>query len=86
MANVESGNWVLNAAEREQKRKANEEERKRILEGGKPRLHPGKVIKTALQGLSIVRIIIAGMAPGVRFFFFLLCFNMKCLTRSFYRV
>jgi mitochondrial inner membrane protein COX18 len=45
MANVESGNWVLNAAEREQERKANQLERKRILEGGKIRLLPG-VIKT----------------------------------------
>jgi len=64
MANVESGNWVLNAAEREQERKADQEERKRILGGGKPRLHPGKVFKTILRGLSIVRIIIAGLTPG----------------------
>lgn len=68
MANVESGNWVLNAAEREQVRKADEEEKKRILDGGKPRLHPGKVLKTFLRGLSIARIIIAAMTPGVRFY------------------
>jgi hypothetical protein len=37
MANVESGIWVLNAAEREQVRKADpsQEEKKRVLEGGK---------------------------------------------------
>ena len=68
MANVESGNWVLTAAEREQVRRAEEEERKRVLEGGKPRIHFGKVLKTSLRGLSIVRIIIAAMTPGVRFF------------------
>jgi inner membrane protein COX18 len=67
MANVESGNWVLNAAEREQVRKAEEEDRKRILESGKLQLHPGKILKTSLRGLSIVRIIIAAMTPGVRF-------------------
>ena len=74
MANVESGNWVLTAVEREQIRKADLEEKKRVLEGGKPRLHPGKVFKTILRGLSIVRIIIAAMTPGVRLFFFLSLF------------
>jgi len=64
MANVESGNWVLNAAEREQVRKANQEEKKRVLEGGKPQLHPGKVLKTFLRAFSVVRIIIAAMTPG----------------------
>jgi len=64
MANVESGNWVLNAAEREQARKADQEEKKRVLEGGKPQLHPSKVLKTFLRGLSVVRIIIAAMTPG----------------------
>jgi mitochondrial inner membrane protein COX18 len=67
MANVESGNWVLNAAEREQIRKADQ---KRVSEGGKSRLHPGKILKTFLRGLSIVRIIIAAMTPGVRFSFY----------------
>jgi inner membrane protein COX18 len=66
MANVESGNWVMNAAEREQQHKVAERESKRIAEGGNPRLHPGKVLKTLLRGLSIVRIIIAAITPGVR--------------------
>ena len=68
MANVESSNWVLNAAEREQVRKAEQEERKRILEGIKPPIPVGKIFKTCLRGLSIVRIIIAAMVPGVIFF------------------
>ena len=72
MAHVESGNWVLNAAEREQVRKADLEEKKRILEGGKARLHPGKVLKNILRVFSVVRIVIAAMTPGVRFFFLLL--------------
>ena len=67
MANVEAGNWVLNAAEREQVRKADQEERKRIFVGGKPRIRVGKVLKTSLRGLSIVRIIVASITPGVRF-------------------
>lgn len=66
MANVESGNWVMNAAEREQQRQIAEQESKRVAEGGKPRLHPGKVLKTLLRGLSIVRIIIAAITPGVK--------------------
>jgi inner membrane protein COX18 len=85
MANVESGNWVLNAAEREQAREADQKERKRILEGGKPRLHPGKVLKNVLRGFSIFRIIIAGMTPGVRFSF-LLCFKHEMLDRGSNRV
>lgn len=65
MANVESGNWVMNAAERQQRRALEEQEAKRVVEGGKPRIHPGKIIKSTLRGLSIVRIIIAAMTPGV---------------------
>ncbi|KAF8913988.1 membrane insertase OXA1/ALB3/YidC [Gymnopilus junonius] len=64
MANVESGNWVMNAAERQQRRAIEEQEAKRIAEGGKPRIHPGKVIKSTLRGLSILRIIVAALTPG----------------------
>ena len=71
MANVESGNWVLNATEREQARKVAEAEDQRIAAGGKPKIHPGKVIKSFLRGLSVFRILIAAMTPGVcRLFFF----------------
>ncbi|KAF8974472.1 60Kd inner membrane protein-domain-containing protein [Flammula alnicola] len=64
MANVESGNWVMGAAEREQQRKAEEQEAKRIAEGGKPRPNFGKQIKTVLRGLSVLRIIVAAITPG----------------------
>lgn len=83
MANVESGNWVLNAAEREQLRKRDQEEKKRVLEGGKPKLHPGKVLKTFLRGLSIIRIIIAAMAPGVKFCYYFF-FMVKWLMEPFH--
>jgi len=75
MANVESSNWVMNAAEKEQQRNMEEREAKRVAEGGKPRIHPGKVIKSVLRGLSIFRIIIAAMTPGVS------CF--RCSSRNF---
>ncbi|KAF9569292.1 hypothetical protein CPC08DRAFT_701796 [Agrocybe pediades] len=64
MANVESSNWVMNAAEREQQRSMEEREAKRVADGGKPRIHPGKLIKTVLRGLSVVRIVIAALTPG----------------------
>jgi len=59
MAKVESGNWVLKAAEREQAREAGQEGNICVIEGGKPRLHPSK---TFLRGLSIIRIILAHLA------------------------
>lgn len=65
MANVESGNWVMNAVERQQRRAAEVEEEKRIAAGGKPKIHPGNIIKSTLRGLSVLRIVIAAMAPGV---------------------
>ncbi|PPQ68003.1 hypothetical protein CVT26_007366 [Gymnopilus dilepis] len=64
MANVESSNWVMNAAERQQQRVLEEREAKRVAEGGKPRIHPGKIIKSTLRGLSILRIIVAALTPG----------------------
>ena len=86
MANVESGNWILKAAEREQVREADQEEKRRALVGGKCILarHPGKVRKTFLRELSIVRIIIAVMTSGVRLSSYL-CFVIKYLT-DLYRV
>ncbi|KAH9482736.1 hypothetical protein JR316_0004836 [Psilocybe cubensis] len=64
MANVESGNWVMNAAEKEQKRAVEAQEEKRVAAGGKPRIHPGNIIKSVLRTASVIRIIIAAMAPG----------------------
>jgi inner membrane protein COX18 len=65
MAHVESGNWVMNAAEREQQRVIESEEAKRVALGGQVRLQPGKVIKAGLRILSVVRIIVAALTPGV---------------------
>ena len=69
MAHVESGNWVLNAAEKEQIRRAEQKERERILQSGKLSINPAKLLKDSLRGLSIVRIIITALTPGVSFFF-----------------
>jgi len=66
MANVESGSWIMNAAEREQQRLSEVEEAKRIAAGGKIRIQPRKIIKTGLRGLSIIRIVVAALTPGVR--------------------
>ena len=65
MANVESGNWVMNAAEREQQRLSEAEEVKRLAAGGKVQIQPRKIIKTGLRGLSIIRIVVAALTPGV---------------------
>ncbi|KAG6911184.1 hypothetical protein DXG01_003051 [Tephrocybe rancida] len=65
MANVESSNWVLNAAEREQARKVEERAAKVVAEGGEVKLKPRTIIKSALRGLSVGRIVICAMTPGV---------------------
>lgn len=67
MANVESGNWVMNAAEREQRRAIEAEETRRVATGGKAKIPAGKIIKTSLRALSIIRIIVAALTPGVSF-------------------
>jgi len=61
---VESGSWVMNAAEREQQRLSETEEAKRLAAGGKVQIQPRKIIKTGLRGLSIIRIVIAALTPG----------------------
>jgi inner membrane protein COX18 len=53
MLNVESRNWFMNAAERE---------RQQALEG---QPHISNLIKPVLRGLSIVRIVVAALTPGV---------------------
>jgi inner membrane protein COX18 len=65
MANVESGNWVMNAAEREQTRLIEARNAKRIAEGGKPNIEPRKILRTVLRSLSVGRIILASITPGV---------------------
>lgn len=53
MANVESKNWLMTAAEREQQRKFED----------KP--HAANLIKPILRGLSVIRIVVAAITPGV---------------------
>ena len=65
MANVESSNWVMNAAERERFRHLEEKNAKRIADGGKPNIEPKKLLKTGLRILSVGRIILASVTPGV---------------------
>ena len=68
MANVESNNWLMNAAERAKLRRLEQEKAKRITEEGRRSIELGKVVKTALRGLSVLRIIVASVTPGVGFF------------------
>lgn len=65
MANVESSNWVMNAAERERAQKIEDMNAKKLAEGGKPNIQPKKLIKSGLRALSVGRIILAAMTPGV---------------------
>jgi inner membrane protein COX18 len=68
MANVESSNWVMNAAERERSRQIEEKNAKIRAEGGQPNIEPKKLIKSGLRLLSIGRILIAAITPGVSSF------------------
>lgn len=65
MANVESSNWVMNAAERERSRQIEEKNAKIRAEGGQPNIEPKKLIKSGLRLLSVGRILIAAITPGV---------------------
>ena len=67
MANLESGNWVMNAAEREQQYVIKAEEAKRVASGAEVHIQPGNIIKFGLRALSIIRIIVAALTPGVSF-------------------
>lgn len=67
MANVESSNWVMTAAERERQQRLDEANAKRIAEGGKPTIQPNKLLKSGLRLLSVGRIIFAAVMPGVGF-------------------
>ena len=65
MANVESSNWFMNAVEREQMRRIEEQDAKAVAEGGKPKIRPKSVIKSGLRILSVARIAVCAMMPGV---------------------
>ncbi|KAK7061809.1 60S ribosomal protein L6 [Favolaschia claudopus] len=64
MANVESNNWLMTAFQRDRLRKADEYRAKMMAQGQKFVLQPHKIIKTALYGLSVGRIVLAGLSPG----------------------
>ncbi|KAG6866439.1 hypothetical protein C0991_003957 [Blastosporella zonata] len=65
MANVESSNWVMNAAERERAREIKEANAKAIAEGAQAKFQPRSILKSTLRVLSVGRIIICAMVPGV---------------------
>jgi inner membrane protein COX18 len=84
MANVESGNWVMNAAEREHARLTEERNAKRIAEGGKPNIEPRKVLRTVLRSLSVGRILLASITPGVVFLFINKSWELTVCRASLY--
>ena len=67
MANVESSSWVMTVAERERAQKIQKMNDKKNAELGKGAriIQPQKLIKTTLRFLSIGRIIVAAVTPGV---------------------
>ena len=65
MANVESSNWVMTAAERERERQLEERVAKRGGVDGQLQIKPKSLIRSGLRLLSVGRIIIAAMTPGV---------------------
>lgn len=64
MGNVESSNWVMTAAERVRAREV-EEENMKAVDAGQKLIKPQAIIKTGLRLLSVGRIIIASITPGV---------------------
>jgi len=69
LANVESNNWLMTAVQRDRLRKTEEKQAQKAAATGKPEIHLHKVIKTALNGLSVLRILLAAVSPGVRLYF-----------------
>lgn len=63
MANVDTRNWWLTAAERERDKKYHEWKAAKADKEGKPYIQ--SPLKSALRGLSIVRIGLAMLVPGV---------------------
>lgn len=60
MAQVESGNWLLSASEREEQRKLDEK-----LAG---KQSVGTATKSVLRLVSVVRVVVAALTPGVRLY------------------
>ncbi|KAJ6598964.1 60Kd inner membrane protein-domain-containing protein [Mycena vulgaris] len=61
MANVESNNWLISAVEKDRLRRMEE---RRAQQPGATVWQPRKIIKSALNGLSVVRILLAAISPG----------------------
>lgn len=72
MANVESSNWLMTATQRESLQLM-EKKREAARAAGNRIVEPGQIIKTSLRGLSVFRILIASMMPGVSIYIILLC-------------
>jgi inner membrane protein COX18 len=64
MANVDTRNWWLTAAERERDKKYHEWKAAKAEKAGKPYIQ--SPLKSVLRGLSIARIGLAMLVPGVR--------------------
>ncbi|KAJ7228572.1 membrane insertase OXA1/ALB3/YidC, partial [Mycena pura] len=64
MANVESNNWLMTAVQRDRLRKMEEQRAQQLAAGGKPDIQPHRIIKSAMNGLSVVRIFLAAVSPG----------------------
>lgn len=65
MANVESSNWVMNAAERERSREIEEKNDIIRAQGGQTTVKPKNFLKPSMRILSILRILVAATTPGV---------------------
>ncbi|KAJ7283551.1 60Kd inner membrane protein-domain-containing protein [Mycena rebaudengoi] len=64
MANVESSNWLMTAVQRDRMRRLQEQQAQKLAAAGKPDIQPKNIIKSALNGLSVVRILLAAVSPG----------------------
>ncbi|KAJ6628718.1 60Kd inner membrane protein-domain-containing protein [Mycena sp. CBHHK59/15] len=64
MANVESNNWLMTAVQRDRVRKLEDQRAQQLAAAGKPNIQVGNVMKTALNALSVARIILAAISPG----------------------
>ncbi|KAJ7068366.1 60Kd inner membrane protein-domain-containing protein [Mycena amicta] len=64
MANVESNNWLMSAVQRDRARKMEEHREKQIAAGQRSPVQLHKIVKSSLNMLSVVRIIIAAFSPG----------------------
>jgi inner membrane protein COX18 len=65
MANVESNNWLMSAVQRDRMQKAEEKRAQQIAAGLNPGIQAQKVVKFVLNGVSVARIVLAAVSPGV---------------------